>query len=108
VLQDLNDEPVSILLERIRAEQAVQLTKPKRVSSSRKPTMTKMSKESVKEVIRQLPKDTFSFDELRANIPGNYESLKDIVFALLDEAEPNLKQVFNQEAGAMRFVWGDK
>lgn len=108
VPQDPNDEPASVLLERIRAERAAQPAKPKRTQASRKPTITKMTEESVKEAIRQLPKDKFSFDELRENIPGNYDLLKDILFALLSEAEPSLKQVFDREEQAMCFVRAGK
>ena len=108
VPQDPNDEPASVLLERIRAERAAQPAKPKRTQASRKLTITKMTEESVKEAIRQLPKDKFSFDELRENIPGNYDSLKDILFALLSEAEPSLEQVFDREEQAMCFVRAGK
>lgn len=105
VPQDPNDEPAAILLERIRAEQ---FTKPKRVVVNRKPKMPKMTEESVKEVIRQLPSETFSFDELREKISGDYDSFKDILFILLSEAEPSLVQVFDQEAKAMRFIRGNQ
>jgi len=104
VPQDPNDEPATVLLERIRAEQ---LAKPKRFMVNRKPKMSKMTEESVKEVIRQLPKETFSFDELREKLSGDYDSLKDILFTLLSEAEPSLIQVFDQEAIAMRFMRGN-
>jgi type I restriction enzyme S subunit len=108
VPQDPNDEPASVLLDRIRAEQAAQPTKPKRGETRRKPTMTKMSDESVKEVIRQLPKDTFSFDELCEKLPDdkNYDLLKDILFDLLDKAD--IRQVFDRQSQAMRFVKGHK
>lgn len=107
VSQDPNDESASLLLERIRAERAVQLAKPK-IKAPRKPTMTKMTKESVREAIHQLPKDKFSFDELRENLTGDYDSLKDILFALLSEAEPILRQVFDQEERVMCFFRAGK
>jgi len=105
VPQDPNDETAAILLERIRAER---IAKPKQVVVNRKPKMPKMTEKSVKEVIRQLPSETFSFDELREKISGDYDLFKDILFTLLSEAEPSLMQVFDQEAKAMRFVRGDK
>lgn len=107
VSQDPNEESASLLLERIRAERAVQLAKPK-IKAPRKPTMIKMTKESVREAIHQLPKDKFSFDELRENLTGDYDSLKDILFALLNETKPILTQVFDQEERAMCFFRAGK
>jgi restriction endonuclease S subunit len=108
VSQDPDDEPASVLLERIRTERATQPITPKRVLTNRKPTMTKISTESVKEIIHQLPINTLSFDDLRENIPGDYDSLKDILFNLLDEPEPIIMQVFDQEVKTMHFVRGNK
>lgn len=106
--QNSNDEPASVLLQRIRTQRKAKPAQPKRSQASRKSTMTKMTKESVKEVIRQLPKERFSFDELYEEIPGDYNSLKDILFDLLSETEPSLTQVFDQQERAMRFIWEGK
>jgi type I restriction enzyme, S subunit len=108
VEQDPNDEPASILLERIRTERAAQPIKPRRILMNRKPTMTKISTESVKEMIHQLPMDILSFADLRKNIPGDYDSVKDILFTLLDEAEPIIRQVFDGKEKTMHFVRGNK
>jgi type I restriction enzyme S subunit len=109
VPQDPNDEPASVLLERIQAERAQAPTaKPKRTTTQRKPKMTQLTKAAVQEAIRQLPKDTFSFDELRTSCPGDYEALKDILFDLLSEEESKLKQIFDPKAQAMRFVRGSR
>jgi type I restriction enzyme, S subunit len=105
VPQDPADEPASVLLERIRIEKAAQPIK-QRVSTSRRSTMTKLSQESVKEVIHQLPNAQFSFDQLREKVSGDYDLLKDILFTLLDETDPIVKQVFDQEAEKMCFVRG--
>jgi type I restriction enzyme S subunit len=103
VPQDPNDEPASVLLERARTLRELQPIKPKRVLP-RKPNMIKITEASVKKAVRQLPSDTFSFDELRESIPGDYETLKEVVFALLEEPEPGFTQIFDQEVQAIRFV----
>ena len=108
VPQNPNDEPASVLLDRIRAERAAQPSKPKRVVTRSKSNMTKMSNESVKEAIPQLPDNTFSFnelhDELSKKLTGDYDLLRDILFSLLDETEPSIMQTFDRETKAMRFI----
>jgi type I restriction enzyme, S subunit len=108
VPQDPNDEPASVLLEKISFKKAAYSIEPKRVATTRISTMNKLSKESVKQVIEQLPNDKFSFDELRGEIPGNYDLLKDLLFTILDETDPIVEQVFDREAKAMCFVRGNK
>lgn len=107
VPQDPHDEPASVLLERIRIAKTAQPIEQK-VSTTRRPTMTKLSQESVKEVIDQLPNNRFSFDELRGEISGDYDLLKDILFALLDETDPLIEQVFDREVEAIFFLRGSK
>lgn len=108
VHQDPSDEPASVLLERIRAARTIQQAKSKKSSVGRKQKMITITKVSVMETIHNLAKDSFSFDELRKNLPGNYDTLKEIVFSILDEDEPCLKQVFDQEAKEIRFVRREK
>lgn len=105
--QDPNDEPASVLLERIQAERAAKPERPKRVTT-RKPKRIRMTEESVKDAIRQLPEDMFSFDDLRNALAGDYERLKTILFTLLSEADPSISQVFDQSAQAIRFVRSPK
>ncbi len=108
VPQDPNDEPASVLLKRIHAERVAQPDQPKRVVTRSKLTMNKLSNQSVKDAIHQLPKNRFSFDELQGEISkkitGDYDLLKDILFALLDETEPSIMQTFDRETKAMRFI----
>jgi type I restriction enzyme, S subunit len=104
VPQDPDDEPASVLLERMHAAKATQSIELKKVTISRRSTMTKLSKESVKEVISQLTNDSFSFDELRTEISGDYDSLKDILFTLLGEANPSIRQIFDRDSGTIRFI----
>lgn len=108
VPQNPKDESASALIERIRVARAAQPIKLKRNLNDRKPTMTKMTRESVKKVIQQFPKEMFSFDDLRKSLAGDYDLLKDIVFGLLGEAEPSIAQVFDQDAKAICFVRREK
>ena len=64
--------------------------------------MNRLSAEVVKEAISKLPKDRFSFDELGASLQADYDPLKNIVFELLGESKPSLKQVFDPKAKAMQ------
>lgn len=105
VSQDPNDEPAEKLLERIKANRKLEEAKEKarkKQPKGRKQTVAKLSEVSVKEKITKLPKQ-FSFDELRAELNGNYDEIKDILFNLLSETEPALKQVFDEKAKAMVF-----
>lgn len=104
VPQNPNDEPASVLLERIRAARETTPTKSKYVAIGRGTKMTKVTTQSVKDLIRQLPDDRFTFDELRTRASTDYETLKEIVFDLLSESQPTVKQVFDTKAKAMRFI----
>src|SRR5262249_54203834 len=78
--QDPNDEPASMLLERIRASRAVAGEKPSRqVRTERKPMATTLTTDTLKEIIHGLPTDQFTFDDLRRQVSTDYETLKDLV-----------------------------
>ena len=64
--------------------------------------MKKLTPEFVKETIQRLDKDRFTFAELSAGVPADYDSLKNMVFRLLAEAKPCLKQIFDTEAREIR------
>jgi type I restriction enzyme S subunit len=109
VSQDPNDEPASILLERIRAERIANLTTQKKQIAVRRPQMSKMSSEAVKKEIFNLPNDKFSFDELHNHLHkqllGDYDALKEILFTLLDEQpESIIAQRFDSEVEEMCFT----
>ncbi len=65
--------------------------------------MTKLSAESVKAVIHQMQKKRFSFNELQTLAPGDYDDLKDILFLLMSETTPLIKQMFDEETKKMIF-----
>jgi type I restriction enzyme S subunit len=109
VSQDPNDEPASILLERIRAERIANLTTQKKQITKRRPKMSKMSSEAVKKEIFNLSNDKFSFDELHNHLHkqllGDYDALKEILFTLLDEQpESIIAQRFDSEVEEMCFT----
>jgi type I restriction enzyme S subunit len=104
VPQDPNDEPAAILLDRIHAERIANPSILKRDLITRKPKMTKMTNESVKKIIDELPSDALSFEDLHKKLAGDYDSFKDILFELLDEDEPSIEQMFDKQAKAIHFI----
>lgn len=66
--------------------------------------MSKATAQSVKDIIRELPDDRFTFSDLSSRASTDYETLKDILFVLLAETQPLLKQVFNTKTQSMQFV----
>jgi type I restriction enzyme S subunit len=108
VPQDPSDEPALALLERIRAEKSMQPSEPRKNIRQRKANMNKMSIESIEEAIHQLPMDKFSFNELYSDLSkkfvGDYDALKDILFALLDEDKPSLSQNFDLDEKQINFT----
>jgi type I restriction enzyme S subunit len=105
VPQDPNDEPASELLAKLKSTQSDALhVSPRRRAKqpTRRQTMSISDKDSVKAVILNLKTDQFSYDELRDQAGGDYESLKGILFELLEEQSPVVRQFFDQEAKAMK------
>jgi type I restriction enzyme S subunit len=104
VLQDPNDEAADKLLERILSARTTQSDKPNRESKSKETREPTMTEETVKEVIRNMPRDTFTFDELQKSLSGEYEQIKDIVFNLLNQENPIIVQQFDSAAQLIRFI----
>ncbi|MGV3557270.1 restriction endonuclease subunit S [Larkinella arboricola] len=104
VPQNPDDEPALLLLKRLQAAQTEPAAKPKSPKPNKKTKMTELSPETVLESIRLLPDEQFTFDELRSQIAADYDTLKEVVFTLLLEKQPALKQVFDPERQAMKFI----
>lgn len=100
--QDPSEESVLALLKKVQLERT---TKPTKVLSNRRSKMPKLTEKYVKEVISQLPKEGFSFTELRDKLSGDYDVVKDILFSLLDKSEQEgIMQVLDRESEVMKFT----
>jgi type I restriction enzyme S subunit len=107
VPQDPNDEPADKLLAKLKAELSNAATEPTRrrpKTSEKRPTMNKVDKDAIKAVILKLKTDRFSFDELKANVAGDYESVKTSLFELLEEPSPIVQQIFDKKAKQMQLL----
>ena len=106
VTQDPTEEPASVLLGRIRDARAKTPAKPpprRRKASVERPSMSHNDmKDKIKTAIRNQASDRFSFDDLRAKIPGSYDVLKESLFDLLAKEPDVVRQVFDRDAKAMR------
>lgn len=102
VPQDPSDEPATVLLERVAAAQLE--TKPARNSlpSFRGSQLKSSPKPTLREIIYGMPKKSFSFDELRQAVGGDYESLKGELFELLSHKGSGVEQYFDVKAGSMK------
>jgi type I restriction enzyme S subunit len=105
VPQDPNNEPASVLLERIRSRQVSQPDRIKRITVERRIPMTTLTRESVEIVISEFADDPFSFDDIRKKLhSGNYDEIKNILFVMLEDSDPLIRQVYDKEDKAIRFV----
>lgn len=107
VPQDPNDEPASALLATLKADHtsaAAASSRKRPKTLGKRPTMNNPDKTTVKAAIFKLKTDRFSFDELRAQVSGDYEKLKAALFELLEEPSPVVRQVFDEQAKAMQLV----
>jgi hypothetical protein len=100
--QHNGDQPAEELLTQIRIEREKRKHLPKQAKSHRKAKMKKLPLEAVKEAIKSLPQQRFTFKELSDSLQVDYDPLKDVVFELLGEAEPVLRQIFDSKAQTMQ------
>lgn len=105
--QDPTDEPASALLAKLKATQTGAAAQPSRrraTTPGKRPSMNTIDKDSIRNAILKLKADRFSFEELRAQVSGDYESLRAALFELLEEPSPVVRQVFDKTAKAMYLV----
>ncbi|MDT8823265.1 restriction endonuclease subunit S [Vibrio vulnificus] len=108
VPQDPNDEPASVLLEKIKQEREALAKKPKTKQRKTKSAMKKITVEELTKWVSDYEGNSFTFGELQKTFQGDYDQLKDCVFEILSAKEPILKQVFDQKLNAITFIKEDK
>jgi len=96
------EEPASELLARLKGQPKSKPTKPPGRKPQGTPTMSTDDKDAIKAAILKLKTERFSFDDLRAQLPGDYETLKAALFEMLAERSPVVRQVFDKKAKVMR------
>ena len=96
VAQDPTDEPASVLLEKIKAERAELVKQPKPKHPKKKATMNKVTTDNVRSWIVE-QNSQFTFEQLCGKFNSDYESIKDVVFDLLQKASPVIEQEFDKE-----------
>ena len=101
VPQDSTEEHASELLTRVRATRSEKPAAQRRTRSARKVAMPQITLESLKQAIDGIPLHRFTFNAIRDSLPGDYESLRDALFALLGEREPIVRQVFDETTKQM-------
>lgn len=69
----------------------------------RRTSVQRVTLESAREIIRSMPEEHFSFDDLREHLVGDYETLREIVFGLLAEPSPVISQVFDSQRKSIVF-----
>lgn len=106
VAQSTDDEHASELLAKAKIEKSAADDPQDRspITPQKRPTMSNADKDAVKSAILKLNTVRFSFDELRAHVPGDYEFLKAALFELLEEPVPVVRQKFDDKLKAIRLV----
>lgn len=108
VPQDPNDEPASVLLEKIKQEREALAKKPKTKQIKTKSAMKKITVEELTKWVSDYEENSFTFEDLQQTFQGDYDQLKDCVFEMLNANKPLFKQVFEQTLNAITFIKEDK
>jgi type I restriction enzyme S subunit len=101
VPQDENDEPAEKLLERILTERDTSL----KVKSKRLKRVTTMPTASdfLNTKLENWPADGTSFQDLKREFGGNYDDLKEALFASLSDEKSPLQQIFDDKTSMITF-----
>ncbi|MBB1327162.1 restriction endonuclease subunit S [Pseudoalteromonas sp. SR45-1] len=108
VPQDSNDEPASVLLEKIKQEREASAKKPKTKQIKTKSAMKKITVEELAKWVGNYKGNSFTFEELQTAFQGDYDQLKGCIFDMLSAQKPLFKQVFNQKLNTIMFIKEEK
>lgn len=108
VPQDSNDEPASVLLEKIKQEREASAKKPKTKQIKTKAAMKKITVEELAKWVGNYKGNRFTFEELQTVFQGNYDQLKGCIFDMLSAQKPLFKQVFDQKLNTIMFIKEEK
>jgi len=104
VPQDPNDEPASVLLEKIKQEREALKKIPKTKQIKNKSAMKNISVEELTKWVSDLKYNSFTFEDLQKAFQGDYDQLKDCVFEMLSAKKPYFKQAFDQKLNIITFI----
>ncbi|MEX6675169.1 restriction endonuclease subunit S [Pseudomonas sp. W2Oct36] len=99
VSQEEDDESASVLLKRMQTNH--ESMPQKKNGKTKRETVMPTATEFLTIKLKQWPAEGINFQELRKQFPGDYEDLKDAVFAFLSGENPLLQQVFEKTHSAM-------
>jgi hypothetical protein len=106
---DTSAEAVRVQVARAKLERGEELEPPRLLSSPQPPPRPKApppppkgSGEQLAQRIAEMETDVFAYDELRRGLEIDYEELIVLLFALLEDPDSGLAQVFDPAAAAMR------
>ena len=103
IAQEPSPESASAVLARVRATRSAKPAVRRRTRTKRKVTMSKITPDSLRHTITGIPSREFTFDQIRDRTSGDYESLRSALFELLLDAEPVLRQVYNEDRRELVF-----
>lgn len=70
--------------------------------------MKTITREELISWVESTPDRQFSFDDIVSAFGGDYDKLKECVFALLSENQPVIEQKFDSSAGKVVFIKVEK
>lgn len=105
--QNDNDQPATVLLEKIKSEREDISKLPKPKQSKKVSSMKKITVKNLTNWLSQTSANSFTFEEIQKEFQGDYDQLKECLFELLSQKKPLIKQIFDQENHAIKFVKED-